>query len=158
MALMAQTGFALSTEDGMRLLVSALMVLAGFIPLVTPLHHLGMPRRPWALIVLMLSTGLLGAAGPLSRGIGLGLWVEVASVAAQIAIFAAFIGTAIWLRRRAKQHRTVPAKEIRLSDELWASDVKALLMAGDKIGAIRLVRERTGAGLAEAKRAVDELR
>ncbi len=36
-------------------------------------------------------------------------------------------------------------------------DVVALIRRGDKIGAIKLYREKTGVGLAEAKKAVDEM-
>ena len=36
-------------------------------------------------------------------------------------------------------------------------DVVELLKRGDKIGAIKLYRDKTGVGLAEAKKAVDEM-
>ncbi|MBI5032004.1 MAG: hypothetical protein HZB51_15845 [Chloroflexi bacterium] len=36
-------------------------------------------------------------------------------------------------------------------------DVVALIRRGDKIGAIKLYRDKTGVGLAEAKKAVDEM-
>ncbi len=117
-----------SPEEWMQLFVSTLM-LAGLNPCVVPLSRFGMPRRPWALIVFKLCTDLLGAAGPLSRGVGLGRWFETANVVAQTVIVAAFIGTAIWLRRRAKLHGAIPAGESRLADEALASDVEALLTA-----------------------------
>jgi ribosomal protein L7/L12 len=37
----------------------------------------------------------------------------------------------------------------------WRREVQALLASGEKIAAIKFYRERTGAGLAEAKRAVE---
>ena len=36
-------------------------------------------------------------------------------------------------------------------------DIVALLNRGDKIGAIKLYRDKTGAGLADAKKAVEEM-
>ncbi len=42
------------------------------------------------------------------------------------------------------------------ADEGLSADVRELAEAGRKIEAIKLYRERTGAGLAEAKRAVEE--
>jgi ribosomal protein L7/L12 len=39
----------------------------------------------------------------------------------------------------------------------WMSDVQALLDDGEKIQAIKLYREMTGAGLADAKYAVEEM-
>ena len=43
------------------------------------------------------------------------------------------------------------------SPEPWSEEVNALLRDGNKIQAIKAYREATGAGLAEAKEAVDEL-
>ena len=36
-------------------------------------------------------------------------------------------------------------------------EIKRMVLAGDKIGAIKLYRERTGAGLAESKAAIEQL-
>lgn len=41
--------------------------------------------------------------------------------------------------------------------EPWSDEVNALLRAGKKIQAIKVYREATGAGLREAKEAVDKL-
>lgn len=41
--------------------------------------------------------------------------------------------------------------------EPWADEVDALLRDGKKIAAIKVYREATGAGLKEAKEAVDKL-
>jgi len=41
--------------------------------------------------------------------------------------------------------------------EPWSDEVDALLRAGKKIQAIKVYREATGAGLKEAKEAVDKL-
>ncbi len=54
-------------------------------------------------------------------------------------------------------------KHLGLEAELEAAapvgfeDVAALVRRGDKIGAIKLYREKTGVGLADAKKAVDEM-
>ena len=42
-------------------------------------------------------------------------------------------------------------------EEDWMSEVRSLLADNLKIAAIKLYRERTGTGLAEAKRAVEAL-
>lgn len=42
-------------------------------------------------------------------------------------------------------------------EQAWMAEVRALLADNRKIAAIKLYRERTGTGLAEAKRAVDAL-
>ena len=43
------------------------------------------------------------------------------------------------------------------ADVAWMSEVQVLVTQGQKIQAIKLYRERTGSGLAEAKAAVDRL-
>jgi ribosomal protein L7/L12 len=44
--------------------------------------------------------------------------------------------------------------QIRMPEDDHA-DIRAMIAAGDKIGAIKAYRERTGMGLAEAKQAVE---
>jgi ribosomal protein L7/L12 len=48
-------------------------------------------------------------------------------------------------------HLEVPQKP----EPEWMADVRALVIAGRKIEAIKAYRERTGAGLYDAKQAVD---
>jgi ribosomal protein L7/L12 len=49
-----------------------------------------------------------------------------------------------------------PAEPIaEAGGDAWRQEVQALLASGEKIAAIKLYRERTGASLAEAKRAVE---
>ena len=158
MELTSLTGLALGTVERMQLLASALMVLAGLLPLIVPLRHLRLPHRPWTLIAIMLSMGLFGAIGPLTHGLGLSLWVEVAGVAAQAVTLLALLCAGVWLRMRAGRQAVPPNDAIpRLDDPDLAREVRALLAGGDKIAAIRRVREKTGAGLAEAKRAVESM-
>ncbi len=45
--------------------------------------------------------------------------------------------------------------ELAGQQEAWRQEVQKLVQAGNKIAAIKLYRERTGAGLAEAKQAVE---
>ena len=47
--------------------------------------------------------------------------------------------------------------ELEAEVPIGFEDVVALIKRGDKIGAVKLYREKTGVGLAEAKKAVDEM-
>lgn len=49
-------------------------------------------------------------------------------------------------------HLGIPYEE----DNALPAPIRELADGGDKIGAIRLLREQTGVGLAEAKRVIDE--
>ena len=44
---------------------------------------------------------------------------------------------------------------VRLVDGPWIAEAKVLLARGDKVGAIKIVRNATGMGLGEAKTLVD---
>lgn len=50
-----------------------------------------------------------------------------------------------------------PAAAGSAHDEVWEADVRALVAQGQKIQAIKVYREHTGVGLAEAKSAVEHL-
>ena len=71
------------------------------------------------------------------------------------ALVAAFVFVVVRARQPADTSPPAAAREPIASD--LEAEVRRLLAGGQKVEAIKLLRERTGAGLAEAKTAVESL-
>jgi hypothetical protein len=94
------------------------------------------------MILIMLPIGFFGALGPLAQGFGLSLWWEVMGLAGQVVAVLLLISAFFWLRARANRQGITRQAPVLSGRDVY-SDAKALLAAGRKIEAIRLVRERT---------------
>jgi ribosomal protein L7/L12 len=70
---------------------------------------------------------------------------------------AAVVALAWWVSQRGIGGPAAAPPGSRVSTPLSESEVRRLLSAGDKIGAIKVYRELTGLGLKESKDAVDAL-
>ena len=151
---MSQAVPALDTTDWLLLIMSVLMIGAGLVALVAPLHRLGMAERPWSVVFAMLPTGVLGAAVVAAQVVPAGAGVQTALLAAEILLLAVLILAALHVRRRARQ-RQASAAPGGLIGAGELAEARALAASGNRIAAIRRVRELTGLGLAEAKALVD---
>ncbi|MDQ5851582.1 MAG: ribosomal protein L7/L12 [Chloroflexota bacterium] len=163
----------LSLEDWMYFGTSAALMAVGVLLMVVPARQLGLQRRPWIVVWSSLAGGLTGVLLLAAR-----LWdlspaaapiiLTLGSIASAASLgYSAWFFTRIWLNsRRSKMARPHAQSASTLAYTTEAPmpgpdverEVRAILVDGRKIEAIRRVRLLTGMGLKEAKDYVESLK
>lgn len=148
----------LTPADWGDLTLAVLMIAAGLLALLVPLGRLGFAVRPWAMIVVWLPTGVLGLLSVAARAAAQpGLVAVLLSM--NLAYIAVLLVVFFWRRNRAAAAPPSSFEPAQFTDRsmLERETRMALGRKGDRIAAIRRVRELTGLRLKEAKDYVDGL-
>ncbi len=163
----------LSLEDWMYFGTSAALTAVGVLLMVVPARQLGLQRRPWIVVWSSLAGGLTGVLLLAARLWGLSpaaapIILTLGTIASAASLgYCAWFFVQIWLNsRRSKMARPHAQSASTLAYTAEAPmpgpdverEVRAILVDGRKIEAIRRVRLLTGMGLKEAKDYVESLK